>query len=103
MNSTLKNLIVAIGLLVLFTYTANAQWIRTNIPEGEHIYSLATSSTTAFAGSYGSGVFRSGNNGTSWIAVDSGLNFYSMNIQSLGVSGSSIFAGTYSSGVLRST
>jgi hypothetical protein len=46
-----------------------------------------------FAGT-DSGVFLSTNNGTSWVAVDSGLTEHE--VYSIAVSGNNIFAGTYS-------
>ena len=53
-----------------------------------------------FAGTNG-GVFLSTNNGTSWIAINSGLTNTPVNC--LAVSGSSIFAGIYGRGVFLST
>jgi hypothetical protein len=80
------------GLLVLLTHTVSAQWVQTNGPEGGTINAFAVSGGTIFAGTDGGGVFRSTNNGTNWIAVDSGLPGY--NVNALAVSGSTIFAGT---------
>jgi hypothetical protein len=59
------------------------------------------SDSCIFAGSFGSGVFISTNNGTSWAAVDSGLS--NKNVYSLALGGSNIFAGTFGAGVFLSS
>jgi photosystem II stability/assembly factor-like uncharacterized protein len=38
------------------------------------VHTLLTKNDTVFAGTYGGGVFRSGNNGTTWSAVNTGLS-----------------------------
>ena len=94
---------VTLGLWfpVLFTQTVSAQWVNTNGPPGGNLTALAVSGSNTFAGTGGSGVFLSINNGTSWTAVNSGLT--NPDISSLAVSGSNVFAGTGSSGVFLST
>jgi hypothetical protein len=94
MKSILKNLIVIMGMLVLFTHTASAQWVQV---AGQRVYALAISGSNIFAGS--DGLFLSTNNGTTWTAVDPGLAY----VTSLAVSGSNIFAGTNGNGVYLST
>ena len=101
----LKNPFVVMGLLVLFTHTANAQWVQTNGPgpNGGAIWPLAVNGNSIFAGTERGGVFLSINNGASWAAVDSGLPSY-IGVWSLAVSGSNIFAGTQGmAGVYLST
>jgi hypothetical protein len=71
-----------------------------------HIYALAVSpngsgSTNIFASAIG-GVFRSTNNGTSWIEVNSGLPQGTL-VTSFATIGNNIFAGTWNSGVFLST
>jgi predicted nucleic acid-binding protein len=73
-------------------------WEQTGGPiEGGDIRSFAVYGTSIFVGTGGGGVFRSSNNGASWIAT--GLT--STTVYALAVSGSTIFAGT-SGGVFLS-
>lgn len=92
-------------LLVLLTaasfHPLFAQWVQTNGPSGGYVRSLAVSGTNLFAGTWGGGVFRFTNNGTSWTQVNNGLT--TTNVQSLAVSGTNFFAGTEGGGVFRST
>jgi ligand-binding sensor domain-containing protein len=63
---------------------------------------LVKRSGLIFAGLYMNGVFRSSDNGGSWIKMNSGLTdstVYCLAVNSLGT----IFAGTYSGGVFHST
>ncbi|HVN49416.1 MAG TPA: T9SS type A sorting domain-containing protein [Bacteroidota bacterium] len=81
--------------IVLSTHSGTSwgQTALTNI----YIQTIAVSSngadgTNLFAGTYGSGIYRSTDNGSSWSAVDSGLtNKY---VNAIAVSGSNLFAGT---------
>ena len=57
--------------------------------------------TNLFAGTYGSGVFLSTNNGTSWTQFDSGL--MNIHVCAIAVSGTNLFVGTYYSGIFLST
>jgi len=60
--------------------------------------SFAKLGTNLFVGTFGSGIFRSTTNGSSWTNVNSGLLVYSM-----GGIGSNLIAGTYGGGLMRST
>lgn len=102
MKSILKNLIVAIGLLVLLTHSSSAQWtaVDSGLPAGTYVYSFAFSGGNIFAGT-NSGVFLSTNNGTSWNVVNSGLPANSY-VWSLALCVGNIFAGT-NGGVFLST
>jgi photosystem II stability/assembly factor-like uncharacterized protein len=53
-----------------------------------------------YAGTRGSGIFLSTNNGSTWTAVNNGLS--NINVESIAISGTNIFAGTQS-GVFKST
>jgi hypothetical protein len=64
----------------------------------QQVYALAFNGVNLFAGTYGGGVFRSTNAGTSWTHL-TGTN---ANILSLAVMGKSLFAGTYGGGVYYS-
>ncbi|MBK6913405.1 MAG: T9SS type A sorting domain-containing protein [Ignavibacteriales bacterium] len=66
-----------------------------------NVQALAVSETILFAGTYGGGVFRSTNNGTSWTEVNSGLT--DTEVYALAVSGTNLFAGTLFGGVFLST
>src|SRR5271157_5232073 len=100
MKSILKNLIVGVGLLVLFTYTANAQWVQSNETDSMEVSCLEVSGNTIFAGSNknafisGSvgGVFFSTDSGTGWTAA--GLPLAIGSIHSLAASGTTIIVGT---------
>ena len=63
------------------------------------MYSLATTGNNIFAGTYGSGIYFSANNGTNWTQI--GLN--NLSVYSLATIGNNIFAGTWNSGVYLST
>jgi hypothetical protein len=67
--------------------------------EKSHVFSLAVSDTNLFAGTDALGVFRSTNNGASW--VNTGMKYTS--VLSLAVSGTNLFAGTDFYGIFRST
>jgi len=67
---------------------------------GGHVACFAVSGTNLFAGTYNGGVYLSTNNGTSWTAINNGLN--ESFVYALAVSGTNIFAGT-NGGVFLST
>jgi hypothetical protein len=79
-------------LSFLFPGTAHTQWVQTNGPYGGYVYSLAVSGTYLFAGTWGSGIFLSTNNGTSWTPVNAGLT--NPRVYTLSASGANLFAGT---------
>jgi hypothetical protein len=54
-----------------------------------------------YAGTFGDGVFRSTDNGLSWLRTDSGLT--SDSILALASNGTYLFAGTYGRGIFRSS
>ena len=84
-------------LTALSWSTSLAQWIQTSGPSGGAIRALAVIGTNLFAGTSG-GVFLSMDNGTTWTAVNSGLDytgFPTLDVSSLAVSGTNLFAGTH--------
>ncbi len=87
------SLIFIISLLaVLFAGTLTAQWVQTNGPYGGDVTSLVVADSALYAGTSG-GVFRSADNGSTWIQVNNGLsNRY---INSLIAYETCLFAGTY--------
>ena len=90
-----------IFFIILANQISIAQWVQTNGPGGGVVYTFAVSDTNLFAGTYGSGVFLSTNNGTSWTEASSGLTY--TNVLSLAVNGTNLFAGTYGGGIFIST
>jgi hypothetical protein len=98
MKKFLSQLIIGIGLAVLFSQSASAQWVRTNGVSGGEVHSLAVSGTNIFAGTIGGGVFLSTDNGTSWKKVINSGYFHA-----LAVSGSNIFAANAGTGIYLST
>ena len=103
MKNTIRNLVVATGILVLSLHSANAQWVQVDsgLPANTSAMCLAVSGSNIFAGTWAAGVFLSTNNGTSWTAVNSGLTNTNVNV--LAVGGSNIFAGTDGGGIFLST
>ncbi|MHB8335839.1 MAG: T9SS type A sorting domain-containing protein [Ignavibacteriaceae bacterium] len=94
-------LTVILGILFICVTQTKAQWVKTNDPYGDFTQCFAVSGTNLFAGSNGSGVSLSKDNGTSWTAVDSGLT--SNLVTALAVSGTNLFAGTMGNGIFLST
>ena len=91
---------VLIALIFTTSSPIFAQWVQTNGPYGGSIGCFAVSDMNLFAGTQGSGVFLSTNNGTSWTEVNTGLT--SSFVYTLAVSGTNLFAGTYD-GIFLST
>ncbi|MFZ4723925.1 MAG: T9SS type A sorting domain-containing protein [Paludibacter sp.] len=72
-------------------------WTRTLVTEP--IISLAVSGSTVYAGAYGTGVFRSTNNGLNW----SQTSLSGQYVNALSISGTNLFAGTTDNGVYITT
>src|SRR5690349_9481699 len=83
------------------TQAQTLQWQQTNGPYGGDATCFAQSNTTIFVGTWGGGVYRTTNNGNSWIQENNGLTFIYM--RALCVSGTSILAATTDGGIYRST
>ena len=97
----MKYFAVFILLQFLFIYNGylQAQWVQTSGLNGRAVYCLAVSGPNIFAGSNGSGVFLSSNNGINWTQVTDGLTDNYVNV--LIVNGINIFAATHLAGVWR--
>jgi photosystem II stability/assembly factor-like uncharacterized protein len=80
--------------------TSLAQWTQVNNPDGGRILTFVVTGTTILAGS-DSGVFRSTDNGQTWLATDSSRTVRF--VSSLSVLGDTLFAGTIPGGIFRST
>jgi photosystem II stability/assembly factor-like uncharacterized protein len=102
MEKNLLLLAITMFIILIPSRTVNANWTKTSGINAGSIYSLFVNGRYIFAGTGGGGVFISTNNGTSWMAVNSGMPANS-NIHSFTVRGSNIFAGTDGRGVFLST
>jgi photosystem II stability/assembly factor-like uncharacterized protein len=91
--------VLAIFLLICQA-PLNAQWIKTNGPYGGRVLSFTESDSYILAGTHSGGVYRSSDNGVTWIESNTGLT--NKIVWSLATSGSYVFAGT-SIGVCRSS
>jgi len=83
---------------------SGASWTSNNVFTHMVVQALALTDPShpgiVFAGTQGSGVFRSTNNGANWTAVNNGLT--GLNVRALALSGTYLFAGT-ADGVYRSS
>ena len=84
---------------VFLTTNNGTNWIKRGMAEA-NILSLVVKGVNLFAGTKGSGVYHSTNNGISWTAVNTGLT--DSVVQCLTTSGSNLFAAT-GKGVFYST
>ena len=91
--------------LLLTTQICFGQWVQTGgpfcSPYDCSVQCFTINGTYLFAGTDVGGVFRTTDNGTNWIAGNSGLT--STDVYALAVIGSNVFAGTGLGGVFRST
>jgi uncharacterized protein (TIGR03437 family) len=81
--------------------TIVARWARTSGPEGGKILSFLSAGPDLYAGALGGGVFRSTDNGRSWIELNDGLG--DTFVHALAANGTTLLAGTENAGVFRST
>jgi len=90
----MKTIICFLIVTYLFYHeTAIGQWIQTYGPYGGKINTIATlGKSTVFVGTTGDGIFRSSNNGTTWLPVNNGLT--GSDCYFLTARGSDVFAGT---------
>jgi photosystem II stability/assembly factor-like uncharacterized protein len=105
MQNKLLSFIFLLIIFILFFLPTNAQnfWTSTNGPYAGSVRSLAINSNNQiFAGTNGSGIYRSTDNGNSWTQLSNAMNYskvYAIEINSNGV----VFAGTLGEGIFRST
>ena len=99
----MKKLLFIALLNLLFFSTGLAQWEQANGPYTGYVRAIAVDPTTGYvyAGTSGSGLFRSIDNGSTWTAINNGLA--STGVYSIAFSGSHIFAGTSGDGIFLST
>jgi photosystem II stability/assembly factor-like uncharacterized protein len=101
-------LLFVVFCIINSTSVVLAQWVKTNGPNSSYVTCLAVSDSSLFAGTRGSGIFRSTDNGASWTSVNSGLNSSTDSLVKAlvvssgnGGSGATLYAGT-GGGVFRS-
>ena len=92
-------LIILFSLLV--SWSASAQWIRTNGPQGVAVRFLTNINGTIYCGTEVNGIYISTDDGVSWIARNAGIETYGVS-SIISVQGY-IFAGTLGAGVYRSS
>jgi len=102
----ITNLLAASVQLENFTAGADIIWQQTNGPNGGNIKSIAidpATPQTLYAGTYGGGVFKSVNGGTSWSGVSTGLTNTVVHSLALDPSApQTLYAGTNGGGVFKS-
>lgn len=99
MKTTIQKFLAGTGFLLLTHTLSFGQW-QTNGPYNGLVHALITHNGFAYAGT-GNGVFRSGDDGQTWSAANSGLQL--KNISSFAGSGNDLFAGTYGDGIYLSS
>jgi hypothetical protein len=96
----MKKQLFFISIFAILCLNAKAQWQQTSLNYVE-VHCLAINGDNIFAGTDGSGVVLSTNNGSSWSVVITGLT--SPYIYGLASAGTNTFAGSYNFGVFLST
>lgn len=77
-------------------------WVLTSL-SGKDVHSIVSYNGIIYAATWGSGVYKSTNNGDTWIQINSGIENY-MTVQTLTVtSGGTVFAGTVGGGLFKCT
>jgi len=84
-------------VLIFFGNAARAQWLASSDTLMSDIRGVVSNGSYLFAGAY-AGVYRSGDNGSTWTSV-----LKNVDVRGVVAIGSSVFAGTYGYGVYRST
>ena len=83
----------------VFVYNGST-WTITSLGTMD-VHALTVSGSSIYAGTWGSGIFKSENEGLTWTEVNNGLNHFTT-IQALTSKGTMIFAGTVGGGVFKS-
>ncbi|MBN1633090.1 MAG: T9SS type A sorting domain-containing protein [Ignavibacteria bacterium] len=100
----MRKIILILAFVILnssfLIHNCFSQWVQVSNGMGnnQYVISLATSGNNIFAGTYGSGVYLSTNNGQTWTQT----TMNNKDVYSLAISGNNIFAGT-GNGVYMST
>jgi photosystem II stability/assembly factor-like uncharacterized protein len=97
-----KNITLILCLLsILFSTNAQAQWSKTNGPEGMSVEALYEYGTAIFCGTNSQGVYKSVDNGNTWVASSTGLELKW--IDCFANDNTYLYAGVFGSGVYRSS
>jgi photosystem II stability/assembly factor-like uncharacterized protein len=83
-----------------FYFSVNAQWVKTNGPKGITVTKFYSLSGNLFCGTYAQGVFKSIDNGATWIASNTGIE--NKQVMSFTQDATYLYAGTQGAGVYRS-
>jgi len=84
----------------VYRYDGN-NWTLTSL-NGKDVHTLTVHGSVIFAGTWGYGIFKSTDNGNTWLPENSGLGYF-LTVQSLTVYNGEIFAGTIGGGLYKST
>lgn len=95
----LKGLLILILFLLLQSVPLKAQWTQVGL-DGYYIRTITVSGSNVFVGTSGDGMFRSTNNGVSWLAANTGL--VGLEFPAFAISGSNLYAGSEGEGVFLS-
>jgi photosystem II stability/assembly factor-like uncharacterized protein len=87
-----KILALIIGVITL--NTVDAQWIKSNAPDGYWIWGMAANDTNCYAAIWTQGIYRSNDNGLSWSEKNNGLN--NLQIKCLEITDSYVYAAGWS-------
>ncbi|HPN38763.1 MAG TPA: T9SS type A sorting domain-containing protein [Melioribacteraceae bacterium] len=88
-------------LLLLFSIPILSQWNKTNFNELNYGYSMAFADNTIYVGTLSKGMFKSTDNGFSWIEINNNLPI--KQVWSVNVINGVVFIGTNSGGIYKST
>ncbi|MDQ3019671.1 MAG: T9SS type A sorting domain-containing protein [Bacteroidota bacterium] len=96
----MKTLILLLAMTFLLSHKIYSQWESLNGPLGGDVVCLASDGSNFYAGSNGSGIYKSIDSGLNWFAVNSGLE--NLFINSLIYRGSVLYASTVNAKVFKS-
>ena len=88
-------------LFLLFSITILGQWSKTNFNEINYGYSMAYSNNVIYVGTLTKGMFKSTDNGDTWVEINNGLPI--KQIWAVNVLDDVVFVGTNGGGLYKST
>jgi len=91
---------VILCLLYFFNSSSSAQWVKTNGPEGISVTSFFEGDNYLLLGTNAQGVYRSSDNGNSWVVSSEGLE--NKRIACFAKDDIYIYTGSFNGGVFRS-